>query len=220
MKKFTNFVVFSLFTYPVGVLIGLVFWLLRFFGVLEVKGWQNFPHWRSRVIVTSNHPSLVEPILLVGLFFHQYIFRPFKYGPWTLADKKNYYDKYPLLQPRLIPVDRRERKGDSKSLLTAKHILKAGGNLIMFPEGGRTAKGHSFLMSKGGKQIRTPLKKGFVSLATEPGAVLLPVWFEYNRWYNMRLTIGEPTVFTDGTPRNEVVERTEDILLNLADQTD
>ena len=220
MKKLKNVTVFLLFTYSAGVLIGITFWFLRLIGVLKVKGWQNFPHWRKKVVVISNHPSLVEPVLLVGLFFHQYVFRPFKYGPWTLADKKNYYDKYPLLQPRLIPIDRTRKNGDVKGLSTAKHIIRSGGSTIWFPEGGRTCKGKIFLMSRKGKRIRIPLKEGFVSLVTEPGAILSPIWFEYNRWYDMHLTIGELSVFTSSTPRDEVVTRTEQVLLELADHRD
>lgn len=219
MEKLTNFIVFFLFTYPAGVLIGIAFWLLRLFGVLKVKGWRNFPHWHKRVIVISNHPSLVEPILLVGLFFHQYLFRPLIYGPWTFADKKNYYNKYPLLRPRLIPVNRTGKNGNLESLLVAKQILKSGGIIIMFPEGGRTFKGTSFLTSARGKKIR-PLKEGFAYLALETSAVLLPLWFQGNFWSGMSLTIGEPTAFTSGTPRDEVLERTEKVLLDLADQTD
>ncbi|OHA88795.1 MAG: hypothetical protein A3C70_01370 [Candidatus Zambryskibacteria bacterium RIFCSPHIGHO2_02_FULL_43_14] len=223
MKKFTNVIILFLFTYPVGVLIGVIFWLLWLVGALEIKGWwKNFPRWQTRVVLISNHPYKGEQFLLAGLFFFQYLFQPLKHSPWIVADAKNYYNKWFcwFLRPRLIPVDRSGKNGDLKSLITAKNILRSDGNLIIFPEGGRTSKGKAFLTSKKGKRIRVPLKEGFVSLVTEPGVILLPVWFECNRWHDMRLIIGEPIMFTSGTPRNEVVERTERILLELADQTD
>ncbi|HEY5037928.1 MAG TPA: lysophospholipid acyltransferase family protein [bacterium] len=217
MERIRSVVVFFLFTYPVGLVIGIGFWLLRLVGVLKVKGWGNFPHWRQRVLVVSNHPSLVEPILLTGLFFHQYVLRPFKYGPWTLADRRNYYDRYPILRSKLIPVDR-TRAGDPGSLVAAKQVLESGGNLIVFPEGGRTFKGTSFLESRSGRKMR-PLKEGFAFLAVETNAVLLPLWFEGSFRSGMRIAIGEAMIFTGGTPRNEVVEITERILLELADKT-
>ena len=223
MKKFTNVIVFFLFTYPAGMLIGMAFWLSWLVGIFEIKGWwKNFPHWRTRVVVVSNHQYKGEQFLLTGLFFSQYLFRPLKYGPWTVADAKNYYNNwlYWFLRPRLIPVDRTAKNGNQKSLTAAKNVLKSDGNLIIFPEGGRTSKGEIFLISRKGKRIRIPLKEGFISLVTEPGATLLPVWFEYNQWYDMKLTVGKPIMFTSGTPRNEVMERTEKILLKLADQTD
>lgn len=219
MKNFENIVVLILFTYPVGVVIGLVFWALRLVGVLEVKGWSHFPHWRQKVLVVSNHPYEGEQFLLIGLFFHEYVFRPFKYGPWSLADKKNYYDKpkYRLMRPRLIPVDRTLANGDSGSLKVAKKVLASGANLILFPEGGRTSKGESFLTSQKGKRIR-PLKGGFAVLAAESGAIVVPMWFEFKGWSGIRLTIGEQQDFS-GASREEVVEETGNILLKLADMT-
>ena len=218
MSKLLNVMVFILFTYPVGMLMGMNFWLLRFFGILKVRGWQNFPKQKGKILVVSNHPSLVEPLLLVGLFFHQYALRPFRCGPWTLADRRNYYDnwKYFLMRPRLIPVDRTLFAGDSGSLVTAKHVLGSGANIIIFPEGGRTFKGTSYFKSETGKRLRA-LKGGFAILAGEPGVALLPVWFEFRGWFAMRLTIGK-AVFFEGVPREKVVEKTTAIMLKLADQ--
>jgi 1-acyl-sn-glycerol-3-phosphate acyltransferase len=83
-----DLVVFFLIIYPFGILVGLVFWSLVIDGVLEMRGWENFPKQKSRIVVVSNHPSLVEPILMLGLFFHLYWRHPLKYGPSTLADRK------------------------------------------------------------------------------------------------------------------------------------
>jgi 1-acyl-sn-glycerol-3-phosphate acyltransferase len=215
MKKIMNAVVFFLFTYPVGIVIGLVFWFFWLTRVMEIRGWENFPKQRGKVLVVSNHPYKGEQVLLTGLFFRWYLFRPWKYGPWSLADRKNYYDKYPLLRPRLIPVDR-TRNGDPEALNLAKSVLSTGANIILFPEGGRTSKGQSFLTSRFGARIR-PLKGGFAILAAERGTVLVPVWFEHYHWYDIILVIGESICFS-GITRREIVERTEKILLELADK--
>ncbi len=220
MKKVVNTVVFLLFTYPAGLCIGVVFEFLWGSGILEVRGWENFPKQKGKILLISNHPSLVEPVLLIGVFFHQYVLRPFKYGPWTLADRKNYYDnwKFFLMRPRLIPVDRTKDKGDVRSLVAAKHILEGGANILIFPEGGRTFKGIHHLVSWGGRRLKMirPLKGGFSVLATGKGVVAVPVWFEFHGWSNMRLTIGKPVCF-EGTPREEVVKITQAMLLRLAD---
>ena len=36
MSKLLNVMVFILFTYPVGIVMGMNFWLFRFFGILKV----------------------------------------------------------------------------------------------------------------------------------------------------------------------------------------
>jgi 1-acyl-sn-glycerol-3-phosphate acyltransferase len=221
MKKAQNAVVFFLFTYLlVGIGLGIVFWLLRLIGVLEVRGWENFPHWRKRVLVVSNHPSKVEPGLLIGMFFHQYLLRPFQYGPWIMADRKEFYESrlYWPVRPRVIPVDRTKPKGDARSLINAKKVLASDAILVVLPEGGRTFKATDHITSRTGRRLGWPLKEGFVLLATEPGVITLPAWFDFNGWFNMRLTVGKPVIFTTGTPREEIVQRTSELLLELADQ--
>lgn len=218
MKKIVNVVVFLLFTYPAGLLIGVVLDRLWCTGLLELRGWENFPRQKGKILVVSNHPYKGEQFLLTGLFFGQYLLHPFKYGPYTVADAKNYYDSLLyrwLLRPRLIPVDRTKDKGDPRSLLVAKRVLESGANIITFPEGGRTSKGTNHLVSRGGKVIR-PLKGGFAVLATGKGVATVPVWFEFRGWNSMRLAIGKPVCF-EGTPREEIIHKTEVMLLELAD---
>jgi len=210
-------VVYLLFTYPVGLCIGLAFWLLKILGVLKVKGWENFPHWQERVLVVSNHPSLLEPALLIGLFARQYAVRPLRYGPYTLADKKNYCQKWWswIVMPRLIAVDRTNEQRESfGSLVVARNVLKAGGSIILFPEGGRTFKGTRFVVSESGKKIRQ-LKAGFALLTTVPGTLVVPVWVERNN-RNMGITIGIPMTF-DNQPKEEIVQKIQSVLLSLAD---
>ncbi len=217
MQAALTTVVFYLFTYPVGIVIGAIFWFLRFIGIVQIKGWEKFPRQRGKVLLVSNHPSLVEPILLIGMFFHQYIFHP-KSGPYTLADRKNYYDnwKFWLMRPRLIPVDRSKTKGDASSLLSAKRAIEQGSNIIMFPEGGRTWKGHPLIRTKQGKFLR-PLKTGFAVLAGEPGVVTLPIWVEFGV-YECHINIGKGQKWS-GIDREEIVRKTEETLLSLADAT-
>jgi len=223
MKKVMNATVFFLFTYPAGIVMGVALWFFRFFGILKAKGLENFPKQKGKILLVSNHPWKGEQFLLIGLFFSQYFLQPFRYGPWSMADRKNYYNKprYVLMRSRLIPVDRTLKNGDLGSLAVAKSVLESGGNLIIFPEGGRTVKKgkeHELIRSKTGKPLRR-LKAGFAHLATEvTGVTLLPVWFEFDSWRSMRLTIGKPVHFY-GMQRKGVVQRTEKILLELADQT-
>jgi len=218
MKKFMNFVMFFLFTYPAGIVIGLIFWTLRFVRVLELNGWENFPKQKGKILFVSNHPYKGEQFLVPGLFFPLYVLQP-KYGPWSVVDRKNYYDKWwaIVLRPRLIPVDRTLQNGDVGSLAVARSVLESGANIIIFPEGGRTKKGKAkdLLTSRTGRMLRR-LKVGFAYLATEvPGVTLLPVWCEFDSW-SVRITIGRAENFYNMN-RKEVVQITEGILLKLAD---
>ncbi len=220
VKKARNFVVLCLFTYPAGIVIALVFLLLWTVRILKVKGWvRNFPHFHKRVVLICNHEYKGEQFLCTALFFIRYIFWPFA-GPFTIADEGNYKKWYYFfISPRLVFINREKVNGDSKGLVQAKRILKQGGSTIWFPEGGRTSKGRHFRKSKlRGKMIRVPWKGGFVSLVTEPGATLVVAWFDYRHFWDMSFVVAPPRVYTPGTPRDEIIERSQELMLELADE--
>lgn len=233
MEKFKNAVMYLLFTYPFGIFIGISFWLLRLLGINKIHGWKNFPHWEKGVLVVSNHPSLLEPIILIGLFFHQYLLRPFQFGPWNIPDRKNYFENplFYLMRPRLIPIARGNKRDEIKGLIKAKNVLEAGGVIILFPEGGRTYKGDDFLVSQQGNKIRR-FKSGFAWLAVKTGATVLPVWVEgtdkvlpnadkasysFPRfWRKTAIRLGQPLQFR-GESLEEITQIVETAVLALAD---
>lgn len=234
MKKIKDAVIFLLFAYPCGVLIGIIFWLFIFVRITKVYGWKNFPSWQGKVLVVSNHPSLLDPIILVGLFFHQFLLRPFKYGPWNMAEQKNYggWLFYPA-RTRLILIAREKKSSKARGLIQARNVLNSGGVMIIFAEGGRTVNGESFLVSKGGNRIRR-FKGGFARIAVETGATVLPVWVEgtdqvlpngakvsYFRflrfWKRVVIKIGQPLHFNNES-LEEITQRIETVVLELADQ--
>ena len=235
MEKIKNTAMFLAFTYPFGILVGLSFWVLRLLGVAKVLGWENFPHWKKGVLVVSNHPSLLEPIILTGLFFHQYLLRPFRFGPWNIPDRKNYYDNplFYLMRPRLIPITRGDKRDEIRGLKRAKEVLKAGGIMLIFPEGGRTFKGEDFLTSPvKGKKIRRFIS-GFAWLAAKTEATVLPVWVEgtdrvspnFNQakyafprfWRKTAIVIGQPLRFS-GQDYEQITKTVEKAVLDLADK--
>jgi len=235
MKKIMNGVIFLLFAYPFGIFfVGIPFLLFWLIGIATVNGWKNLPKWQGKLIVASNHPSLLEPIILIGLFFLQFLFRPFKYAPWNMAEVKNFGGPlFYLLRPRIIFVKRGDRPSEVSAFRRAMEILKAGGVILLFPEGGRTSSGTSFIYSRGGKRMRE-FKQGFACLAEKTGATILPVWVEgtdevlpngskisyrhLKPWKRVKIHIGRPLQFNEGESREEITARVQTAVLELADQ--
>ncbi|MFZ2569063.1 MAG: lysophospholipid acyltransferase family protein [Minisyncoccia bacterium] len=213
------------------LLIGLSIWLYVLVLILlrkvTVKGWMNLPLWKTRNIFVFNHRYTGEEIYVNALLGHQFLIRPRKCGPHTYADKKNYYDnpRFRLMRPNLIPVDRTAENGNLASLLTGINILKSGGNINIFPEGHRTAKGSAFLTSKNAERISIPFMEGFACLAMESGATLRPVWvdvksttvcgFPFIR--KAKFVVGKP-IDISALSREQIVRKTERTLIELADQ--
>jgi 1-acyl-sn-glycerol-3-phosphate acyltransferase len=134
--------------------------LLRCFfsltGGVKARGLSNVPK-EGPLIIVSNHQSILDPLVIMA-----YIPRKLRF----LAAA--YLFKIPGLNILLrlygaIPVNNTER-GDISSLKKALRILKGGGTIALFPEGGVSPDG----------KLR-PFKQGFAYLALKSGAAVLPV---------------------------------------------
>ncbi len=239
MEKVINLIVFLVITYPLGIILGVIFHILRILKIIPVLHWERFPHRKRKIILVCNHPSLLEPLLLPPLFFKEYLFHPFKFVPWSTPDQKNFYDPWYWfwIKPRMIPIDRSSERKELQSLFRMKRILNSKGIIILFSEGGRTYLGENFLYSQKGKRIRI-FKGGLGWLVLKTEAMVLPVWVEGTDkflphadspdklfcWPNFRekffIRIGKPLKF-EGSPavgREVVTQMVANALLKLADE--
>jgi 1-acyl-sn-glycerol-3-phosphate acyltransferase len=128
---------------------------LRLFAKFEVSGRENVPA-QGPLIVVSNHLSNLDPAIVASLLVGK---------PGFLAKSELF--KNPALRCLLkgygaFPVDR--GRADVRALNWAVHRLKAGGIVVVFPEGTRS-RGAGLLKAHSGP----------VLLATMSGAPLLPV---------------------------------------------
>ncbi len=172
--------------YTIGLLLGLLLYFLRFLNWvyagwgIKVQHWDRFPKRQKKVLVVSNHPSLLEVVLVPALFSRDYIVHPFDFSPWNVPDKKNYFDNWywwAWAKVRLVPIDRTNNREAFKALRRVKEILNLGGIVILYPEGGRTFKGKSFFYSEKGERIRQ-LKAGVGWLVLKTNPLIIPVWID------------------------------------------
>lgn len=189
MKKIDSIkdrILIVLAIYTVGLLLGLLLYFLRFLNWvyagwgIKVQHWERFPKKQKGVLIVSNHPSLLEVLIVPALFFRDYILHPFDFSPWNIPDKKNYFDNWywwAWAKIRLVPVDRENDRESFKALRRVKEILNLGGIVILYPEGGRTFKGKGFFHSKKGKKIRK-LKEGIGWLILRTNPLIVPIWID------------------------------------------
>ena len=156
---------------------------------MTVVGRENIPR-RGGVCFVSNHASIADILMLIG-----YAGRPFGF----IAKKE--LMRIPLLNMWIsvlggLFIDRKNPRKALKTINTGVKRIKAGGGMIIFPEGSRS-RGKGLL----------PFRPGAFKLAAQSEAVIIPVAlagtydvFERNYRANpcpVRMTFCEPINVAD-----------------------
>ena len=128
--------------------------IFKFFFRLKVIGQENIPQ-NGPFIIVANHSSLLDPIILGISIKPKIIFVAaaylFEIG-WL---------GYLLRKANSIPV---QRENDIKAIKQSLKILRQGGVLGIFPEGGIDRQKNNL-----------PIRAGAAYLATKAGAPIVPV---------------------------------------------
>jgi len=110
---------------------------------IEIKGKENLPR-TIKILYISSHRTFIDSLLIgIGLINIKELFFSYRRIPWNAPDKKNFYtNKFGILFMKLlknIPIDRHRRGETYTNYIIDSYckILKKG-NLLLFPEGGRT----------------------------------------------------------------------------------
>jgi len=131
--------------------------IFRLYFQVEYQGLENVPQ-EGALIFAPNHASYLDPI-----WVSIPIERPLRYMTWDKMTRK------PLLGWLIraygaFPVKVANGRGDRAALRHSLDHLRAGGGLMIFPEGARTRNGK--LM---------PFKPGVIRLALDTNAPIVPV---------------------------------------------
>ncbi len=197
---------FLVVNYLLGPTLGILICLSEAFGRIKFLYFERFPIWEERLIIVSNHPSLLEPAILPLIGFpwmnFPWVFSPLWYQikfsltwfkelqkeftlqkkliPNNVPDKKNFYDPPYLrvLQGVNVPVDRDGgAQGRIGTVLALRKILENGGRVLIFPEGTRTFKTVEKTRVRGTNgEELGKLKDGAGWLALTTKAKILPIW--------------------------------------------
>lgn len=188
--------------------LGIFICLLEASGRIRFLYFKRFPIWEEKLIMVSNHPSLLEPVILPLIGFpwmnFPWVFSPVWYRikfssswfrelqkdltlqkkliPTNVPDRQNFYDPLylRLFQGINIPVDRNGGAHGRISTISAlRKILENGGRVLIFPEGGRTFKTiEKFRVRSATSRELGKLKGGAAWLALQTKARILPIWVE------------------------------------------
>lgn len=227
------------FSWPLGLIVGLFGLLGQFCGGIKTLHTDRLACLRKldKVILVSNHPSVIDPFLIAFLLLWYYALHPFRHAPLIVADRLNFYDRWWFwpLRSVMVPVDRDSDRKKAAALLRIKKAIECGRPLIIFPEGGRTFKGKDgeFLYSQGGAKIRF-LQGGIGLLVRKTEATVIPIgihgsdkvvpnsrkrlFTKFRFWKSTTIVVGEPMRFDPKTPREQVTQEIASKILQLVDE--
>jgi 1-acyl-sn-glycerol-3-phosphate acyltransferase len=133
-------------------------WILWTCGIrVDVDGLENIPRDRPCVYM-SNHQSVVDIVALIATLPVAWRFVAKRELTWIPVFG------WALVLGRQIIVDRKNRESSVKSLTAAAERIRAGANVIIFPEGSRSTDA----------SLRE-FKSGGFHLALQAGAPIVPV---------------------------------------------
>ena len=228
-----------LFAYPLGLIVGFLGLVGRAFRCLKILHPERLSCLGKldKVILVSNHPSVIDPFLIAILLSWYYALHPLRHAPLIVADRLNFYDSWWFWPFRsvMVPVDRDGDRKKAAALLRIKMAVECGRPIIIFPEGGRTFKGKDgeFLYSQKGAKIRF-LQGGIGLLVRKTEATVIPIgihgsdkvvpnsrkrlFTRFVFWKKITIVVGKPLKFDPKTPREQVTQEIASQLLNQIDE--
>jgi len=159
---------------------------LRLFKVTNLKEAQQAIE-LGNVLFICNHPSLLETIAIPSLFWPYPWQEKTRLVPYSVADINLFPIKWQIAF-RLLVVSR-ENTAEATAINTKlpknlRQILKSGGTVIFYPEGGRTYKGECFIQENG-RRVRIP-RHELVALAAKWHTTIIPVWADHGDCSKLR----------------------------------
>ena len=161
----------------IGIPLCALFFLLILIGRVRIKGYRTALRLAARgnLIITANHPSMFETILIPLIFFPLPLLH-LRFFVWSVPDRR-------LLPPKLrwlfritrcITIDRSNHGTAKHTLKRITQVLSTHGVVIIHPEAGRTFKGEEFI-TLGERRMRS-FVSGVPALARNASATILPLW--------------------------------------------
>lgn len=187
MKSIPRMLYAYLFAYTAGLLFFVwnSIWFLT--GKLKVVGYGKFLEavLRGRVIIVSNHPTILESVFLSTLLVPLFPVLAPCLWPFSLPDHRLLPERlrwlYPLI--RCITVHRADVRHSVRGLSKIRDLLMDGEVVVIHPEGGRTWKRDvgetDDFVTYGTRRLRPIRTTHVAKLALQTNALILPIYVKF-----------------------------------------
>jgi len=189
--------------------------LVRIYFRMEIRGLENVPE-EGAMIVAPNHVSYMDPIWVSSP-----LKRPLRYMTWDRMTG------LPLLGALMraygaFPVNIESTSGDRSALRLSLEQLRAGGGLMIFPEGSRSRDGRLMSFKPGVVRLALAADVPIVPVSIVGGFDAYPPHFIFPRPYKVRVIYHEPIKLSPPSNNSQLKdymrEETERLRLLIASE--
>jgi 1-acyl-sn-glycerol-3-phosphate acyltransferase len=171
--------------------------LVRIYFRMEIRGLENVPM-EGAIIVAPNHVSYMDPIWVSSP-----LKRPLRYMTWDRMTG------LPLLGALMraygaFPVNIESTSGDRVALRHSLDQLRAGGGLMIFPEGSRSRDGKLMGFKPGVIRLALATEAPIIPVSIVGGFDAYPPHYIFPRPYKVRVIYHEPITLRPPSNNSEL----------------
>jgi 1-acyl-sn-glycerol-3-phosphate acyltransferase len=185
----------------------------RFCRPLTIEGRENLERLQNPALIIANHASHFDTPVVLSLLPNNIYNRTAIVAAADRMYRERLKGMWHSLRYNAFPIT---RGGGSEALSYSQWLLQNGWSLLMFPEGRRTRTGDLLPFHPGPAILALSERVPVLPIYIDGTAQVLPPGTKYCRPAGVRIRVGEPIWFDEGTSIAEAKQAMEDAVAMLA----
>jgi 1-acyl-sn-glycerol-3-phosphate acyltransferase len=185
----------------------------RFCRPLAVEGQDNLRRLQNPALIIANHASHFDTAVVLALLPDHIYNRTAIVAAADRMYRERIKGAWHSLRYNAFPIT---RGGGSEALSYSQSLLQNGWSLLIFPEGKRTRTGELLPFHPGAAILALSQRVPVLPIHMQGTADVLPPGTKYSRPAPVRVRVGEPIWFEQGTSIAEAKQMMEDAVASLS----
>jgi len=185
----------------------------RFCRPLTIEGEDNIDRLQNPSLIIANHASHFDTAVVLSLLPNHIYNRTAIVAAADRMYRERLKGMWHSLRYNAFPIT---RGGGSEALSYSQSLLRNGWSLLIFPEGKRTRTGELLPFHPGPAILALTQRVPVLPIYMQGTADVLPPGVKYSRPAPVRVRIGEPIWFEEGTSVAEAKQAMEDAVAALS----
>jgi 1-acyl-sn-glycerol-3-phosphate acyltransferase len=185
----------------------------RFCHPLSLEGAENLSRLQNPALIIANHASHFDTPVVLSLLPNRIYDRTAIVAAADRMYRERLKGMWHSLRYNAFPIT---RGGGSEALSYSQWLLRNGWSLLIFPEGKRTRTGELLPFHPGAAILALSQRVPVLPIYVKGTADILPPGQKYSRSAPVRVRVGEPIWFDQGTSIADAKQAMEDAMQALS----